>query len=41
MVKKFFKNINLKLAKANPNLFIGNKVYILLFIDDMLIAEKH
>ena len=26
MVKTFFKSIGLKLAKANPNLFIGNKV---------------
>ena len=40
MVKKFFKNIGLKLAKANPNLFIGNKVYILLFVDNILIAGK-
>ena len=40
MVKKFFKSIGLKLAKANPNLFIGNRVYILLFIDDILIAGK-
>ena len=40
MVKKFFKNIGLKLAKADPNLFIGNKVYILLFINDILIIGK-
>ena len=40
MVKKFFKNIGLKLAKANPNLFIGNKVYILLFVDNILIIGK-
>jgi hypothetical protein len=40
MVKKFFKSIGLKLAEADPNLFIGNKVYILLFIDDILIAGK-
>jgi len=40
MVKKFFKNIGLKLAKANPNLFIGNEVYILLFVNDILIAGK-
>jgi hypothetical protein len=40
MVKKFFKNIGLKLVEANPNLFIGNKVYILLFINDMLIIGK-
>ena len=40
MVKKFFKSIGLILADANPNLFIGNKVYILLFINDMLIIGK-
>ena len=40
MVKKFFKSIGLKLAKADPNLFIGNRVYILLFINDMLIIGK-
>jgi len=40
MVKKFFKNIGLKLADADPNLFIGNKVYILLFVNNILIAEK-
>ena len=40
MVKKFFKNIGLKLAKADPNLFIGNKVYILLFVNNMLIIGK-
>ena len=40
MVKKFFKNIGLKAANINPNLFIGNKVYILLFIDNILIAGR-
>ena len=40
MVKKFFKSIGLNLANTNPNLFIGNKVYILLFINDILIIEK-
>jgi len=40
MVKKFFKSIGLKVAEANPNLFIGNKVYILLFVDNMLIIGK-
>ena len=40
MVKKFFENIGLKAADADPNLFIGNKVYILLFVDDMLIAGR-
>ena len=40
IVKKFFKSIGLKSAKANPNLFIGNKVYILLFVNNKLIIEK-
>jgi len=40
MVKKFFKSIGLKVANTNPNLFIGNEVYILLFIDNILIAGK-
>ncbi len=40
MVKKFFKSIGLKSADADPNLFIGNEVYILLFVDDMLITGK-
>ena len=40
MVKKFFKSIGLKLAEANPNLFIGNKVYILLFVNDILFTGK-
>ena len=40
MVKKFFKSIGLKSAKANPNLFIGNEVYILLFVNNILIAGK-
>jgi hypothetical protein len=40
MVKSFFESIGLKSADANPNLFIGNRVYILLFVDDMLIAGK-
>src|SRR5882757_6634255 len=40
IVKKFFKSIGLKSAKANPNLFIGNEVYILLFVNNMLIVRK-
>ena len=40
IVKKFFKNIGLILANANPNLFIGNEVYILLFINNILIIGK-
>jgi len=40
MVKKFFKSIGLKAANANPNLFIGNEVYILLFVNNILIIGK-
>jgi hypothetical protein len=40
MVKKFFKSIGLKSANVNPNLFTGNKVYILLFINNILIVGK-
>jgi len=40
MVKKFFKSIGLKAADADPNLFIGNEVYILLFVNNMLIIGK-
>ena len=40
IVKKFFKSIGLKSANADPNLFIGNEVYILLFVDDILITGK-
>jgi len=40
MVKKFFESIGLKLINTDPNLFIGNKIYILLFIDNMLIIGK-
>jgi len=40
MVKKFFKSIGLILANANPNLFIGNEVYILLFVKNILIVGK-
>ena len=40
IVKKFFKNIGLKAANTIPNLFIGNKVYILLFIDNILIIGR-
>jgi len=40
MVKKFFKSIGLKAANTNPNLFIENEVYILLFVNNMLIIGK-
>jgi hypothetical protein len=34
------ESIGLKSADANPNFFIGNGVYILLFVDDMLVTGK-
>ncbi|KAI0997845.1 hypothetical protein K3495_g10344 [Podosphaera aphanis] len=44
-VKKFFNDMGFKQGNADPNLFIsspmgekGDRVYILLFVDDMLIA---
>ena len=40
IIKKFFKSIGLKSADVDPNLFIGNEIYVLLFVDDMLIAGK-
>jgi hypothetical protein len=40
IVKSFFESIGLKSANANLNLFIGNRVYILLFINNMLVTEK-
>ncbi|ESZ89916.1 Gag-Pol polyprotein [Sclerotinia borealis F-4128] len=36
-VKKFLKNIGLTASSADPNLFIGNGVYILLYMDNLLI----
>jgi hypothetical protein len=40
MVKSFFKSIGLKSADTNLNLFISNRVYILLFVNDMLVIRK-
>ena len=40
MVKAFFDTLGLKGVTADPNLFIGRGVYILLFVDDMLIIGK-
>ncbi|KAI0993762.1 hypothetical protein K3495_g14422 [Podosphaera aphanis] len=36
-VKGHFKNIGLKGESSDPNLFIGRGVYVLLYVDDMLI----
>ncbi|KAI1002158.1 hypothetical protein K3495_g6042 [Podosphaera aphanis] len=40
MVKDFFVKLGLKAGNSDPNLFIGLGVYILLFVDDMLIVGK-
>jgi hypothetical protein len=40
MVKKFFQELGLKSSTADPNLFTGHGVSILLFVDDMLIVGK-
>jgi hypothetical protein len=37
LVKSEFHKLGLKASDADPNLFIGKGVYILLFVDDMLI----
>jgi len=36
IVKAFFKALGLTSSEADPNLFIGKGVFILLFVDDML-----
>jgi hypothetical protein len=40
IVKAFFDTLGLKSATAYPNLFIRKGVYILLFVDDILIIGK-
>ena len=40
IVKKFFVDLGLKSSDADPNLFTGCGVSILLFVDDMLICGK-
>ena len=38
IIKQFFDKLRLKLSNGNLNLFIREGVYILLFINDMLIV---
>jgi Reverse transcriptase (RNA-dependent DNA polymerase) len=40
MVKKFFLELGLRSSVADPNLFVGLGVSLLLFVDDMLIVGK-
>ena len=37
LVKKEFSKLGLKLSDSDPNLFISKGVYLLLFVDNMLI----
>src|SRR5271167_2460991 len=41
IVKSFFHKIRLKVRDSDLNLFLNKGVYILLFIDDMLIIRNH
>lgn len=38
VVRRFFKEIGLEESTADPNLFIGKGVYVLLYVDDLLIT---
>ena len=40
MVQEFFKSVGLEGSHGDPNLFTGNKVFVLLFVDDMLNCGK-
>ena len=40
LVKKEFHKLGLRAGDSDPNLFIGRGVYILLFVDDMLVIGK-
>jgi hypothetical protein len=40
MVKKFFLELGLRSSVADLNLFVGLRVFILLFVNDMLIVGK-
>ena len=40
MVKKFFEDLGLRSSQADPNLFTGCGVFILLYVDDILIIGK-
>jgi uncharacterized membrane protein len=40
MVKEAFNIFGLRVADSDPNLFIRNQVFILLFVNDILIIGK-
>ena len=39
IIKQFFDKLGLKLSNGDPNLFIREGIYILLFVNDMLIVS--
>ena len=41
LVKKEFSKLGLKLSNSDPNLFISKGVYLLLFVNDMLIIRDY
>jgi hypothetical protein len=41
LVQKEFSKLGLKPGDSDPNLFIGRGVYLLLFVDDMLIIGDY
>jgi hypothetical protein len=40
MIKEAFDIFGLQAADSDPNLFVGNRVFVLLFINNMLIIGK-
>lgn len=40
MVKKEFDKLGLRASDLDPNLFISRGVYVLLFVDDILIIRN-
>ena len=41
IVKSFFESIGLKSVDTDPNLFVGNRIFLLLFVDDILVTGKY
>ena len=40
IVKSFFESIGLKSANTDPNLFVGNRIFLLLFVNNILVTGK-
>jgi hypothetical protein len=41
LVKKEFSKLGLRLGDSDPNLFISKRVYLLLFVDNILIIRDY